>query len=63
MLTTKLLAFSVLLQKWGGHNVEKDIKLNPIVDPIVLGGLARSIYETLGVFRFVYLLPDNEEKN
>ena len=62
MLTTKLLAFSVLLQKWGGHNVEKDIKLNPIVDPIVLGGLARSIYETLGVFRFVYLLPDNEEK-
>lgn len=62
MLTTKLLAFSVLLKKWGVYNAEKDIKLNPIVDPIVLGGLARSIYETLGVFRLVYLLPDNEEK-
>ena len=62
MLTTKLLAFSVLLQKWGGYNFEKDIKLNPIVDPVVLGGLARSIYENLGVFRLVYLLPDDEEK-
>ena len=62
MLTTKLLAFRVLLQKWGGYNIEKDIKLNPIVDPIVLGGLARSIYETLGVFRLVYLLPDDVEK-
>ena len=62
MLTTKLLAFSVLLQKWGGYNIEKDIILNPIVDPIVLGGLARSIYEVLGVFRLVYLLPDDDEK-
>ena len=62
MLTTKLLAFRVLLQKWGGYNVEKDIKLNPIVDPVVLGGLARSIYENLGVFRLVYLLPDDEDK-
>ena len=62
MLTTKLLAFSVLLQKWGGYNIEKDIKLHPIVDPIVLGGVARSIYENLGVFRLVYLLPDDEEK-
>ena len=62
MLTTKLLAFSVLLKKWGVYNAEKDIKLNPVVDPIVLGGLARSIYESLGVFRFVYLLPDDEEK-
>ena len=62
MLTTKLLAFNVLLQKWGLYNEEKDIKLNPIVDPIILGVLARSIYETLGVFRFVYLLPDDEEK-
>lgn len=62
MLTTKLLAISVLLEKWGGYNLEKDIKLNPIVDPIILGGLARSIYETLGVFRLVYLLPDDEEK-
>ena len=62
MLTTKLLAFSVLLQKWGAHNIEKDIILNPIVDPIVLGGLTRSIYEVLGVFRLVYLLPDDDEK-
>ncbi|MBR1785723.1 MAG: hypothetical protein IJ756_00960 [Paludibacteraceae bacterium] len=62
MLTTKLLASHVLFQKWGGYNIEKDIKLNPIVDPIVLGGLARSIYETLGVFQLVYLLPENEEK-
>lgn len=62
MITTKLLAFNVLLQKWGGYNKEKDIILNPIVDPVVLGGLARSIYETLGVFRLVYLLPDTEEK-
>ena len=62
MVTTKLLAFHVLLQKWGGYNKEKDIILNPIVDPVVLGGLARSIYETLGVFRLVYLLPDTEEK-
>ncbi len=62
MLATKLLAFSVLLQKWGAHNIEKDIILNPIVDPIVLGGLTRSIYEVLGVFRLVYLLPDDDEK-
>ena len=47
MLTTKLLAFSVLIQKWGAYNTEKDIKLNPIVDPVVLGGLARNIYEDL----------------
>lgn len=62
MLTTKLLAFNVLLKKWGVYNVEKDITLNPIVDPIVLGGLVRNIYETLGVFRLVYLLPDDDEK-
>lgn len=62
MLTTKLLAFSVLIQKWGAYNTEKDIKLNPIVDPVVLGGLARNIYEALGVFRLVYLLPNDEEK-
>lgn len=62
MLTTKLLAINVLLKKWGGYNIEKDITLNPIVDPVVLGGLARNIYETLSVFRFVYLLPDDDEK-
>lgn len=62
MVTTKLLAFNVLLKKWGGYNIEKNIVLNPIVDPVVLGGLARNIYETLGVFRFVYLLPDDDEK-
>ena len=62
MVTTKLLAFNVLLQKWGGYNREKDILLNPIVDPVVLGGLTRSIYETLGVFRLVYLLPNTYEK-
>ena len=62
MVTTKLLALNVLLKKWGTYNVEKDIMLNPIVDPVILGGLARNIYETLGVFRFVYLLPDDDEK-
>src|SRR5690606_4912534 len=53
MMFTKLTHLRKLIEGVG-YVGKNDIKMNPIIDPIIIASLVRNIYETVSVFNLIY---------
>lgn len=61
MMFSKLLSLRTMLDGVSFQSRE-GFKLNNIIDPVVVAGLVRTMYETLAMFNIVYTIPQTPEE-
>ena len=61
MIFTKTINLNKMMDGFGFTSMD-NIKLNKIIDPIIIAVLVRNIFETVGMFNLVYVNPKNEDE-
>jgi hypothetical protein len=61
MIFSKLLSLRKMLEGVA-YQSRDGVKLNTVIDPVVVAGLVRTIYETTAMFNVVYIIPQTPEE-
>lgn len=61
MVATKLLSLKEML-KGISYDNGKGFRLNNIIDPTVIAGVVRIIYETISMFNIIYVIPNSSDE-